>query len=111
MPSGAAAQRLAALIAELPDTPSACLDSGLIAKRLVALLPRPASLTVPSGNVTPGNRAAPNSRAILFMLFMAFVLGTQFIIANRQAPVPADSAGAPAARAASGQMPTTTLDR
>jgi len=111
LPGAAAAQSLAARIAALPNGPSGCLDSGLIAKRLVALLPRPASFNAPSSSVVSGNPATPNSRAVIFMLLMAFVLGAQIMIAGWQAPVPVDSARAPAAGAASGQTPSTTLDR
>src|SRR5450755_2623824 len=63
LPGGAAAQRLASLIAALPNEPSAYPDIGLIAARLVALLPRPASPNIPSSNHASGNLLAPNSRA------------------------------------------------
>jgi hypothetical protein len=111
LPRAAAAQSLAALVAALPNGPRGCLDSGLIAKRLVGLLPRPASIGVPSGSVASKKPATLDSRAIIFMLLMAFMLGTQIMMAGWQASVLPDSAHMPAASATSGQMPSTTLDR
>ncbi|MFZ1122979.1 MAG: hypothetical protein WAN81_22360, partial [Candidatus Binataceae bacterium] len=43
LPGGAATQRLASLIAALPDGASAYPDPATVAARLVALLPRPAN--------------------------------------------------------------------
>ncbi len=47
LPAKAAAERLAGLIAELPDDALAQADPGAIADRLVALLPRPGVRKVP----------------------------------------------------------------
>jgi len=108
LPGKTAVQRLAALIAALPDGPLAHRDPGPIATRLIALLPRPASVVGPSRSTLPGVRAGasagagagagatPNSRTVLFMLFMACLLGVQFIMASHQVPAPVDGAQAPA---------------
>jgi hypothetical protein len=48
LPGGAATQRLASLIAALPDESSADPDPATVAARLVALLPRPANPNIPS---------------------------------------------------------------
>lgn len=48
LPGGAATQRLASLIAALPDELSAYPDPETVAARLVALLPRPANPNIPS---------------------------------------------------------------
>ena len=48
LPGETATQRLAALIAELPDEPSADPDPVTIAARLIALLPRPTDRNIPS---------------------------------------------------------------
>ena len=48
LPGETATQRLASLIAALPDGPSAHLDPGTIAARLIALLPSRASSKIPS---------------------------------------------------------------
>jgi hypothetical protein len=100
LPGRTAIQRLAASIAALPDGPSAHRDPEPIATRLIALLPRTASVAGPSRSALPragasagsGADATPNSRTVLFMLFMACLLGVQFIMASHQASVPADGA-------------------
>jgi hypothetical protein len=102
LPGKTAVQRLAALIAALPDGPLAHRDPGPIATRLIALLPRPASVvgpprsTLPGAGTGTGTGATPNSRTVLFMLFMACLLGVQFIMASHQVPAPVDGAQAPA---------------
>jgi hypothetical protein len=111
LPGGAAAQRLASLIAALPHEPSAYLNAGLIAARLVALLPRPASPNITSSNRTSGNRWAPSPRAVIYVLFIAILLGAECIVASHRVTAQADPAHPPAVSAVSGRMPSTTLDR
>jgi hypothetical protein len=53
LPGEAATQRLASLIAALPDGPSAHHDPGSIAARLIALLPRGAGSNAPSRATLP----------------------------------------------------------
>jgi hypothetical protein len=100
LPGRTAIQRLAGLIAALPDGPSAHRDPEPIATRLIALLPRTAPVAGPPRSTLPGAGAgagaAPNSRTVLFMLFMACLLGVQFIMASHQASVPVNGAQAPA---------------
>ena len=65
LPGETAIQRLASLIAGLPDGPSMHLDPGTIAARLIALLPRRASSNIPSHETLLGAGAVANSRAIV----------------------------------------------
>jgi hypothetical protein len=87
LPGEAATQRLASLIAALPDWPSAHLDPGSIAARLIALLPRRVDSNIPSRETLLSTGAVVNSRGVVaFVIFMAFMLGAQFISAGRQPP-------------------------
>jgi hypothetical protein len=110
LPAETATQRLASLIAALPDWPSAHLDPGTIAARLIALLPGRASSNVRTREMLLGVDAVTNSRAVTSLIFInviffAFMLGAQFIIASRQPPAQVDTAYAPASRTVLPQMP------
>src|SRR5271165_6143089 len=63
LPGAIATQRLASLIAALPDGASAHRDAGTIAARLVALLPRPLRSKTPAGETSTGPRTGANSAA------------------------------------------------
>ncbi len=97
LPGGPATQRLAALIAALPAGPSARLDPGTIASRLIALLPRRAVSPLPSRETVLGTAAVAYSRAIICVIFMVLMLSAQWIVASRLAPAPTADTGAPAA--------------
>ncbi len=83
-----ATQRLASLIAELPDAPASHPDPATIATRLIALLPRPASPTDRSHTAFRGAGAATHPRAVIYMyvIFMVCALGAQWMAASRQPP-------------------------
>jgi hypothetical protein len=103
LPRETATLMLATLIAALPDGPSAPLDPGVVAARLIPLLPR--SITpdaAPRGTVT-GMGAANNPRAVLYMLFIAFLLGLQFIGTIHQPTAPADDGRPPTSNTAPAQ--------
>ena len=109
LPGETATQRLASLIAALPDEPSAHLDPGTIAARLIALLPRGARSNLPSRETLLSVGAATNSRAIIYMILInvivtIFMLGAQWMAASRQPPVQ-NNAQAPASSAVSPQLP------
>ncbi len=110
LPGGAAAQRLASLIAALPNEPSAHLGSGPIAARLVALLARAASAHDTSTNQASGDRSTPIFRTAIYMLFIVFLLGTEIIVASHQVTAQVAPVHPPVASAVSGKMPTTPLD-
>ena len=101
LPGETATQRLASLIAALPDGPSAHLDPGTIAARLIALLPRRDRSNIPSRETLLSVGAVTNFRAVIFMIFIyvivaIFMMGAQWIAASRQPPAQVDSAHAPA---------------
>jgi hypothetical protein len=98
LPGETAIQRLASLIAALPDRVSSYPDSRTIAARLVALLPRPPGSSGVSQGASGSAWAAMNSRPWwIYVVVMPFVLGSQFLIASHQPPVNPDDANAKAA--------------
>jgi hypothetical protein len=104
MPLGTAAQQLTALIAALPAEPSAPLDPPTIAARLIALLPRSAIPPSLSRVARPGVAATTDSRTIVFMVFIACLLGAQLIVASHLLPALSDDSGASASGAAVSRM-------
>jgi hypothetical protein len=105
-----ATERLTALIAALPDEPSEHRDSGRIATRLIALLPREANSNVPSRETSLGAGATTNSwPAIYFISYaifmMAIIWSGQFVIASRQPPAQINNAHTLASRTVSPQVP------
>lgn len=111
LPGETATERLASLIASLPDGPSAHPDPGTIAARLIALLPSRAR-NIPSRATFLGVGAVINSRAaiqvIFYAILMAFVLGAQSIVASRQPPAQVENAHAPTSSTDSPQTPPTS---
>src|ERR1700722_7847023 len=98
LPGDMATQRLASLIAALPDRTSVHLDSGTIAARLIALLPRRAASTSITSSRQAMHRigSLTSSRTFLFyIIFVAFVLGSQWFIAPRHAAPQTDTASPP----------------
>lgn len=90
LPEETATRKLASLIAALPDGPAARPDPGMIAPRLIALLPRRAASTLPGvGAVTHSPAVAS---VIYYVIFMAIVLVGQWLMASRQAPAQVDKA-------------------
>ncbi len=86
LPGEAATSELAALIGALPDRAASYPDPRTIAKRLIALLPhRLGANGGPQQGPPQGAWAVMNSRPWwIYVGFMCFVLGTQFLIANHQ---------------------------
>ena len=108
LPVEKATQRLSSLIAALPDGPSAPRDSGTIAARLVALLPRRIVGRVGPRSPMPATvlvagKAIP-SRTILFVVFLVVVLGAQYVFAHRQSTSSLDTVRAPATSTVSPPM-------
>ena len=101
LPGETATQRLASLIAALPEGPSAHLDPGAIAARLITLLPPRTRSNIPSRETLLGVGAVTNFRTIIYMIFIyviiaIFMLGAQWIAASHEPPAQVDSARAPA---------------
>jgi hypothetical protein len=91
MPDEVATQRLSALIASLPTEPATDPERQTIAARLIALLPqRPLAAGSPH-KVPPRGAAVTTTSAVTYALyyviFMLFILLSQWLIGSRQAPV------------------------
>jgi hypothetical protein len=91
LPGETATKELAALIGALPDRTASYPDPRTIAARLIALLPR-------SPGFSGGQQQTNNVGAVLksapwwiYVVFMCFVLGSQFLIANHQLPAKSDN--------------------
>jgi hypothetical protein len=106
LPGETATQRLASLIAALPD--GAHLDPGAVATRLIALLPRRASSDIPSREMLFGISAGPRGFIYAIVIFMTFVLGIQWMIASHQPPVQVDNTTGPPSSTFFPQMPPPT---
>lgn len=106
LPVETATQRLASLIGSLSDPGSFYLDSPKIAARLIALLPRQQVFNNRSHDTPRVSGAVIKSKPWwVYVIFMCFVLGTQFVIASQQRPTKADSIQAQT----SGTVSTQTL--
>lgn len=117
LPGETATQRLASLIAALPDGPLAHLDPGTISARLVALLPRRDRSNLPSRDTLLSVGAATNPQALIYVttiyvIVAIFMMGAQWIAASRQPPAQVDNAHTPAFSAVSPQkMPPPNSGR
>jgi hypothetical protein len=113
LPRETATQRLASSIAALPDGPSAYLEHGTIAARLIALLPRQANSKIPSpktlldaGDVTKFR--AGMGMYVVFILFMSIA---QWLVASHQTPAQVDTTHAPASSTVSPEVPPPNSGR
>lgn len=85
LPGELATKELAVLIGALPDRTAPSSDPRTIATRLIALLPRHGELSGAQRVTTQSAWAAMNSRPCwIYVAFMCFVLGSQFVIASHQ---------------------------
>jgi hypothetical protein len=101
LPKETATQRLAALIAELPDGPSAHRPAETIAARLIALLPRGgASSFVPPHQTSPGAGSMTYPRPIAYAIFLILMLSVFCSLLSRGSPTPINDAHPPAPVAA-----------
>jgi hypothetical protein len=93
LPGDAAIRRLASLIAALLGETSEPKDCGMIAARLIALLPHPARMNIRSGRVLAGAAASNKTRPVMFaiMIFLAYFLGTQWFDASHRYPPKIDN--------------------
>ncbi len=86
LPVEAATQRLASLIAALPEAQRPRWDPMTIARRLIGLLPRPANFPAPTPKSLPGIDIAQKSPALVYVLLVVFVLSAQLFAASHQPP-------------------------
>jgi hypothetical protein len=106
LPGEAATQRLASLIGALRDTGSSYPDPPTNATRLIALLPNRNETKNQSRNTPHSISATINSRPWwVYVIFMSFVLGTQFVVASKQLPTKVDSVQAAPSSPVSSQNP------
>lgn len=105
LPVETAIQRLALLIAALPDWPSMHPDPGTIAARLIALLPRRSHSNIPARESLLSVGTAPNSRVVIYMIVINVIIAIFLIAASHQPPAQVESADAPATSEGSPEMP------
>jgi hypothetical protein len=107
LPREAAIHRLASAIAALPDGPSARLEHGTIAARLIALLPRQASSELPSYAALPdaGDEAKFRAGMYMFAILVIIMMAAQWIAASLQTPVQPGDTEIPASSTAVPQLP------
>ena len=108
LPIEAAAQKLASLLLPVPSLKPA--DAPTMATRLIALLPRrtdPAGRAL--GMVHVGATVHPRilTDAILFAIWLIWLLGVMSLTARHDAPAQADVAHTPAPPTVSAQTPPT----
>jgi hypothetical protein len=111
LPGKTATQRLASLIAELPDGPLAHRDPGMIAAGLIGRLPRLASSLTPAREMMLGAGATTDSRAVIRVIvinviFIAVMLGTHWVMGSHPTTGQIDNAHhAPASSTVSPPVP------
>ena len=105
LPRETGTQKLASLIAALPEGPSPHRDPGTVAARLIALLPHPVTRNVASGEALPGISAVTNDGGIKFMILIVFMLVAQWLIIGDQLPAQVDNPDASASGTVSSQKP------
>jgi hypothetical protein len=106
LPGETATQRLASLIGALRDRDSSSLDPPTIATRLIALLPNRNNTKDQSQNTPRSIGTTISSRPWwVYVIFMCFVLGAQFMIASKQLPTKADGVQAEPSGPVSQQIP------
>lgn len=86
LPVEAATQRLASLIAALPEASGPRWDPGTIATRLIGLLPHTSASPSPSSKAVPDAGAANRSQTLVYAVFMVITLSVQLIVASHQPP-------------------------
>lgn len=105
MSKEAATQRLASMVAAIPDEPSACREPGKIAARLIALLPRKDRFSV-SPRVSLDGIGAPVNRWIVkYVVLVAVVMCIQYLEVVLQPSPPAGTAHASTATTVPGPKP------
>ncbi len=112
LPRTTATERLAGIIAALPDATS--FDAGTIAARLIALLPRNVVAAVASREqplVGPANQNQPVKPVVIYVILLALVMGASSIMGGQQPPPQEGSAGATAPSAASAQTGTVPIGK
>jgi hypothetical protein len=109
LPRDTATRKLASLISTLPDGASARADSATIAARLIPLLPNRAVPESPSRTTPPAVGAQTRSPIvtglIFYIVFMFFMLVSQWLVTSLQAPARPNSATDPPVSSVSTALP------
>jgi hypothetical protein len=106
LPEATATERLASLIALLPNEPSVQQNFDTIAARLVALLPdRACSNTAPLKTLLNARKVF-NSWTVICVMLMALALGAQWIVASHQLSEQIDKTHTPVSKTISPQAPS-----
>jgi hypothetical protein len=105
LPGETAIQKLAAFIAALPDRASPYPDARTIATRLLALLPRRLAVGASSETSNGLGAVMKSQQWWVYVMFMTFMLGSQFLIANHQTPAKVDNIGIKASTTTSSVVP------
>jgi hypothetical protein len=102
-----ATQRLASLIAAIPDGPSAQLDPRRIAARLIALLPGQPGSEISERGALPdvGDVTKFRPGICMFAVYIVITLASQWILATRQTSAEVDNAHTPTSSAVFPQLP------
>ena len=104
LPVDAAARRLGSLIAGLPGI-AGRLEAGEAAKRLILLLPKPASSAAPlAATIVDDALGKTKGSLVIWMIFMSLMMGAQVLTASRQSPAQTKQATASTA----GESPPIT---
>jgi hypothetical protein len=111
MSGDAATQRLSNLIASLPAQPPIQPECHSIAARLIALLPQrpvtPASIHKNAPRFETTVKSSALTYAVYYVIFMLFILLSQWLIGSRQAPVRGEAA-APSSITAPAALPQSS---
>ena len=105
LPEATAIERLASLIALLPNEGSMLRDPNTIAARLVALLPRRASSETAQIKALPGAGNVTYSMVVIYVIWIVTALSAQWIVASRQLATQYDKTTAPVSATISRQTP------
>jgi len=98
LPRESATQRLASSIAALADGPRPDLEHGIIAARLIALLPHHGNSETPARGIVVDTSDVRKFRAGMGMyaIFIIFMIAAQWLAASLQAPIRTDNIDASA---------------
>jgi hypothetical protein len=100
LPGETATKELAALIGALPDRAASYPDPRTIAARLIALLPRSRGFNGGQPRTNDAGAVMKSAPWWIYVVFMCFVLGSQFLIASHQLPAKSDNVEVKAASSA-----------
>jgi hypothetical protein len=91
LPGETATKQLAALIGALPDRAASYPDPRTTATRLITLLPRSRRLNGGQQQTIDAGAVLKSAPWWIYVVFMCFVLGSQFLIANHQLSAKSDN--------------------